>query len=59
MVAFGLFHGLLFLPIILSLLGPNETKVSYNTQKECDVKENNGYYTVHLPNKAEGINQQK
>lgn len=56
MVAFGLFHGLLFLPIILSILGPNETKILYNTQKECDVKENNGYYTVHLPNKAEGIN---
>ncbi|KAF7383567.1 hypothetical protein HZH66_012917 [Vespula vulgaris] len=52
-VAFGLFHGLLFLPIILSLLGPNEMKTTNNTPKECDIKENNGYYTVHLPNKAE------
>ncbi|XP_014612878.1 PREDICTED: patched domain-containing protein 3-like isoform X1 [Polistes canadensis] len=52
-VAFGLFHGLLFLPIILSLLGPNERKVTNNTPKECDMKEANGYYTVHLPNKAE------
>ncbi|KAK2583937.1 hypothetical protein KPH14_001198 [Odynerus spinipes] len=53
-VVFGLFHGLLFLPIMLSLLGPNERKATNNTPKEHDTKENSGYYTVHLPNKAEG-----
>lgn len=58
MVVFGLFHGLLFLPVILSLLGPNERKETNNIPKEHDLKENNGYYTVKLSNKTEGINNQ-
>nr|XP_031844694.1 patched domain-containing protein 3-like [Nomia melanderi]XP_031844695.1 patched domain-containing protein 3-like [Nomia melanderi]XP_031844696.1 patched domain-containing protein 3-like [Nomia melanderi] len=45
-VMFGLFHGLLFLPVILSLLGPDEriTKVT----KENVLQEHNGYCTVPL-----------
>ncbi|XP_043256919.1 patched domain-containing protein 3-like [Colletes gigas] len=45
-VMFGLFHGLLFLPVILSLLGPDE-RVN-KTKKENVVRELNGYCTVPL-----------
>lgn len=45
-VMFGLFHGLLFLPVILSLLGPEE-RVS-KEKKENVAQEHNGYCTVPL-----------
>ncbi|KAG7199741.1 hypothetical protein KM043_000413 [Ampulex compressa] len=45
-VIFGLFHGLLFLPIILSVLGPDERKID-DARKES-ARERNGYCTVNL-----------
>ncbi|KZC10954.1 PREDICTED: patched domain-containing protein 3-like [Dufourea novaeangliae] len=45
-VMFGLFHGLLFLPVILSLLGPGERRTEI---KKANVsREHNGYCTVPL-----------
>ncbi|XP_011632112.1 patched domain-containing protein 3-like isoform X2 [Pogonomyrmex barbatus] len=46
-VLFGLFHGLLFLPVILSLAGPGERRQD-SPEKSQDIH-HNGYYTVHLP----------
>ncbi|PBC29212.1 Patched domain-containing protein [Apis cerana cerana] len=45
-VIFGLFHGLLFLPVILSLLGPEER--IKKEKNETVVKEQNGYCNVPL-----------
>ena len=52
-VVFGLFHGLLFLPVILSLLGPEE-RVN-NVKKENVVQEQNGYCIVPLPRNEKDI----
>ncbi|XP_071561671.1 patched domain-containing protein 3 isoform X2 [Temnothorax nylanderi] len=46
-VTFGLFHGLLFLPVILSLAGPGERRQN-SPQKSQAMQYHNGYYTVHL-----------
>ena len=46
-VVFGLFHGLLFLPTILSLAGPNEMQTKVE-KKETVVSEHNGYCNVPL-----------
>ncbi|XP_011339858.1 NPC intracellular cholesterol transporter 1 isoform X3 [Ooceraea biroi] len=46
-VLFGLFHGLLFLPVILSLLGPAERRQDV-PQKAQAMQYHNGYYTVRL-----------
>lgn len=43
---FGLFHGLLFLPVILSIMGPKE-RVN-KEEKETVVREHNGYCNVPL-----------
>lgn len=51
-VLFGLFHGLLFLPVILSLLGPGERKQEL-PQKEA-MQYHNGYYTVRLSQNGKG-----
>ncbi|XP_043279634.1 patched domain-containing protein 3-like [Venturia canescens] len=53
-VVFGLFHGLVFLPVILSLYGPNQKKKKELETKQDDEKRNcdrdqNGFTTVHLP----------
>ncbi|XP_067211817.1 patched domain-containing protein 3-like isoform X2 [Linepithema humile] len=45
-ILFGLFHGLLFLPVILSLAGPGERK-SKSKQKNQNMQYQNGYYSVH------------
>nr|XP_012227308.1 PREDICTED: patched domain-containing protein 3-like [Linepithema humile] len=45
-ILFGLFHGLLFLPVILSLAGPGERK-SKSKQKNQIMQYQNGYYSVH------------
>lgn len=49
---FGLFHGLLFLPVILSLLGPEERIVKVT--KENVLQEHNGYCTVPLSQNKKG-----
>ncbi|XP_076391692.1 patched domain-containing protein 3 isoform X1 [Megachile rotundata] len=46
-VIFGLFHGLLFLPTILSLAGPSE-RSSKVKKKEVVVSDHNGYCNVPL-----------
>lgn len=45
-VLFGLFHGLLFLPVILSLAGPGERRQA-SMKKNQDIYQN-GYFTVRL-----------
>ncbi|CAL7946435.1 unnamed protein product [Xylocopa violacea] len=45
-VIFGLFHGLLFLPVILNIMGPEE-RVN-REKKETVLKEQNGYCNVPL-----------
>ena len=57
MVVFGLFHGLLFLPVILSLLGPEE-RVN-NVKKENVAQEQNGYCIVPLPRNEKGNTRRK
>lgn len=52
-VVFGLFHGLLFLPVILSLAGPGERKPD-NLKKNQAMQYHNGYYTVHLSQNGKG-----
>ncbi|XP_076280248.1 patched domain-containing protein 3 isoform X1 [Lasioglossum baleicum] len=52
-VMFGLFHGLLFLPVILSLLGPEER---IEMKKESVTREQNGYCTVPLTQNKKGDN---
>ncbi|XP_029156681.1 patched domain-containing protein 3-like isoform X1 [Nylanderia fulva] len=46
-VLFGLFHGLLFLPVILSLAGPGERKQS-SPKNNQTAQYHNGYFTVRL-----------
>ncbi|XP_076245732.1 patched domain-containing protein 3 isoform X2 [Calliopsis andreniformis] len=46
-VIFGLYHGLLFLPVMLSLLGPEERITTI--KKETVVQDQNGYCVVPLP----------
>ncbi|XP_011151061.2 patched domain-containing protein 3 [Harpegnathos saltator] len=46
-VLFGLFHGLLFLPVILSLAGPGERRQN-RPEKDQSMQYHNGYYTVRL-----------
>ncbi|XP_011693450.1 PREDICTED: patched domain-containing protein 3-like isoform X2 [Wasmannia auropunctata] len=46
-VVFGLFHGLLFLPVILSLAGPSERR-QHSLEKSQAMQYHNGYFTVHL-----------
>nr|XP_012227494.1 PREDICTED: patched domain-containing protein 3-like [Linepithema humile] len=53
-VLFGLFHGLLFLPVILSLAGPGERK-SENKQKNQNMEYQNDYYSVHLSQNGKDI----
>jgi len=50
---FGLFHGLLFLPVILSLAGPGERKQN-SPEKSQAMQYQNGYYTVHLSQNGKG-----
>lgn len=52
-VVFGLFHGLLFLPVILSLAGPGERKQD-DSKKSQAMQYHNGYYTVHLSQNGRG-----
>lgn len=49
---FGLFHGLLFLPVILSLLGPEER--IKKEKNETVVKEQNVYCNVPLSQSEKG-----
>nr|XP_033341116.1 patched domain-containing protein 3-like isoform X1 [Megalopta genalis] len=51
-VMFGLFHGLLFLPIILSILGPEERM--NEVKKESVTQEHNGFCTVSLTRNKKG-----
>lgn len=51
-VLFGLFHGLLFLPVILSLAGPGERRQA-STKKNQDIYQN-GYFTVRLSQNEKG-----
>jgi len=44
---FGLFHGLLFLPVILNLAGPGERRHD-KPEKSQATQYHNDYYTVHL-----------
>ncbi|KAL0119259.1 hypothetical protein PUN28_009682 [Cardiocondyla obscurior] len=53
-VTFGLFHGLLFLPVILSLAGPSERRQD-SPKKSQAMQYHNGYYTVHLPQNGRDI----
>ncbi|XP_018402992.1 PREDICTED: patched domain-containing protein 3-like isoform X2 [Cyphomyrmex costatus] len=46
-VIFGLFHGMLFLPVILSLAGPGERRQD-SPKKSQAMQYHNGYYTVNL-----------
>lgn len=52
-MVFGLFHGLLFLPTILSLAGPNEIQTKVK-KKETVVSEHNGYCNVPLSQNEKG-----
>ncbi|XP_032681193.1 protein patched homolog 3-like isoform X3 [Odontomachus brunneus] len=52
-VLFGLFHGLLFLPVILSLAGPGERKQN-GPEKDQSMQYHNGYYTVRLSQNGKG-----
>lgn len=52
-VVFGLFHGLLFLPVILSLAGPGERRQD-NPEKNQAMQYHNGYYTVQLSQNGKG-----
>ncbi|KAL6427288.1 hypothetical protein ACFW04_008694 [Cataglyphis niger] len=52
-VLFGLFHGLLFLPVILSLAGPGERK-QISAKKNQDIRYQNGYFTVRLSQNEKG-----
>ncbi|XP_014480960.1 PREDICTED: patched domain-containing protein 3-like [Dinoponera quadriceps] len=53
-VLFGLFHGLLFLPVILSLAGPGERKQN-SLEKGQSMQYHNGYYTVRLSQNGKDI----
>jgi len=50
---YGLFHGMLFLPVILSLVGPGERK-SKKKHKNLNMQYQNGYYSVDLSQKGKG-----
>lgn len=52
-VVFGLFHGLLFLPVILSLAGSGERKQDSSKNSQA-MQYHNGYYTVHLSQNGKG-----
>lgn len=54
-VLFGLFHGLLFLPVILSLAGPGERKQP-STIKDQSIH-HNGYFTVRLSQNEKDIEE--
>ncbi|KOC68201.1 Patched domain-containing protein 3, partial [Habropoda laboriosa] len=51
-VIFGLFHGLLFLPVILSILGPEQGVGK--EKKETVTREHNGYCNVPLSQSKKG-----
>ncbi|CAL1688249.1 unnamed protein product [Lasius platythorax] len=53
-VLFGLFHGLLFLPVILSLAGPSERKQNSPKKNEA-AQYHNGYFTVRLSQNEKDI----
>ncbi|XP_024940827.1 NPC intracellular cholesterol transporter 1 isoform X2 [Cephus cinctus] len=53
-VIFGLYHGLLFLPVILSLLGPKERK-KINDEKNSTLQKQNGCWTVHTSSNGEDL----
>lgn len=52
-VVFGLFHGLLFLPVILSVAGPGERNQDKPKEDQA-TQYHNGYYTVSLSQNGKG-----
>ena len=52
MVLFGLFHGLLFMPTILSLIGPKETQLD---DKDEEMEQNGTDKRMKLEERKNGI----
>ncbi|XP_066595690.1 patched domain-containing protein 3-like isoform X2 [Prorops nasuta] len=53
-VVFGLFHGLFFLPVILTFCGPNKRSMD-NSVKNHIVLDQNRYYTIRLSDNGKDI----
>ncbi|XP_028177480.1 patched domain-containing protein 3-like [Ostrinia furnacalis] len=48
-IVFGLFNGLMFLPVVLSLIGPDAYRKKEETEKQPEAMELNGKHQIAIP----------
>ncbi|XP_008554169.2 patched domain-containing protein 3 isoform X1 [Microplitis demolitor] len=56
-VVFGLFHGLLFLPVILSICGSNEKPKEVDVKTDHTTLDSNKYSTIPIPSSTNNNNK--